>query len=69
MLKTLRLGVRKKKQEISILELSTDSDRKFILILDEDDKKDMSFTLTREELQKLNENIAQIITMEINNGK
>lgn len=71
MIRIVQVGKKKNNQTVAIVEtpgIGRTKDRKFLLMLD-DGFKSMQLNLNREELQELNENIAQTIVVEINNGK
>jgi ribosomal protein S13 len=68
MIRIVQVGKKKNNQTVAIVEtpgIGRAKDRKFLLMLD-DGFKSIQLNLNKEELQELNENIAQTIAMEIN---
>jgi hypothetical protein len=71
MIRNIKVGRGTKEQQISILETpenGRNKNRKFLLMIS-GMNEEAGVYLNREELQELNENIAQTIAGEINNGK
>jgi hypothetical protein len=68
MIRNIKIGRGSKEQQISILETpgtGRNNNRKFLLMIS-GHEEEAGVYLNREELQELNENIAQTIAMEIN---